>query len=97
MSKFGAGQSIRRVEDARLLTGAGRYTDDINLPGQAYGYVLRSPFAHARIKSINVDAAQSAPGVVEILTGAELEAEGANALPCGVEIASRASSARRID
>ncbi|MEE8123945.1 MAG: xanthine dehydrogenase family protein molybdopterin-binding subunit [Alphaproteobacteria bacterium] len=89
MSKFGAGQSIRRVEDARLLTGAGRYTDDINLPGQAYGYVLRSPFAHARIRSINVDAARSAPGVVEILTGAELEAEGANALPCDVEIASR--------
>ncbi len=89
MSKFGATHSIRRVEDARLLTGAGRYTDDINLPGQAYGYVLRSPFAHARIKSINVDAAQSAPGVVEILTGAELEAEGANALPCNVEIANR--------
>ena len=49
MSKFGIGQPVRRIEDQRFITGKGRYTDDIDAPGQAYGYVLRSPTAHARI------------------------------------------------
>jgi carbon-monoxide dehydrogenase large subunit len=57
MAKFGIGQPVRRVEDPRLVTGRGRYTDDIDLPGQAYGYVLRSPHAHARIRSIDLSAA----------------------------------------
>ena len=51
MGQFGIGQAVRRVEDVRFVTGAGRYTDDINLPRQAHAYVLRSPHAHARIRS----------------------------------------------
>ena len=69
MSKFGIGQPVRRVEDQRLITGQGRYTDDINLPGQAYGYVLRSPTAHARITRLDTGAAKAAPGVLLVLTG----------------------------
>ena len=72
MSKFGIGQPVRRVEDQRFITGEGRYTDDINLPGQAYGYVLRSPTAHARIASLDVSAAKAAPGVLLVVTAAEL-------------------------
>ena len=60
MAKFGVGQPVRRVEDQRFITGGGRYTDDIDLEGQAYLYVVRSPEAHARIKSIDVDAAKAA-------------------------------------
>ena len=89
MIKFGAGQSLPRVEDARLLTGGGRFTDDINLAGQLYGVVVRSPLAHALIKSIATDAAEAAPGVAAVLTGPELEAAGANSLPCNVELECR--------
>ena len=56
MAKFGIGQEVRRVEDARFLTGQGRYVDDIVLPGLAHGAVLHSPHAHARLKSIDVAA-----------------------------------------
>ncbi|MCB2106555.1 MAG: xanthine dehydrogenase family protein molybdopterin-binding subunit [Rhodobacteraceae bacterium] len=63
MGNFGLGQAIRRVEDQRFLTGTGRYTDDISVPGQLYLYVLRSPHAHADIKSIDAGTAKSAPGV----------------------------------
>ena len=54
MGQFGVGQAVRRVEDGRLLTGQGNYGDDVNRPGQAYGYVLRSPFAHARLGAVDV-------------------------------------------
>ena len=54
------GQSLRRREDARFLTGAGQYTDDVVMHGQTYGVFLRSPYAHARIKSINLDKAKAA-------------------------------------
>ena len=64
MSKFGIGQPVRRVEDQRFITGQGRYTDDIDIAGQAYGYVVRSPEAHARIRSLDVAAAKAAPGVL---------------------------------
>lgn len=74
--KFGIGQSPARIEDARLLTGRGTYTDDLNLPGAAHGYVLRSPVAHAGIARLDATAARSAPGVLAVLTGAELEADG---------------------
>ncbi|MGH6914019.1 MAG: xanthine dehydrogenase family protein molybdopterin-binding subunit, partial [Geminicoccales bacterium] len=72
MAKFGTGQSVRRVEDQRFITGSGRYTDDINLPGQAYGYALRSPEAHARIVRIDTSAARDLPGVHAVLTGADV-------------------------
>ena len=75
MAKFGIGQAVRRVEDARFLTGAGRYVDDIVLPGMCHGVVLLSPHAHARIKKIDVSKAKSAPGVLLVLTGADAAAE----------------------
>ncbi len=67
--KFGIGQPVTRVEDPRFLTGRGSYVDDITFPHQAYGFVLRSPHAHARIRSVDAAAAKDAPGVVLVLTG----------------------------
>ena len=77
------GQPLRRREDARFLTGAGQYTDDVVLPGQTFGVFLRSPFAHARIKSIDTSQAAKAPGVVAIFTGADLAEAKVGGLPCG--------------
>jgi carbon-monoxide dehydrogenase large subunit len=75
------GASVRRKEDARFLTGAGQYTDDVVLPRQTHAVFLRSPHAHAKIRSIDLARAQAAPGVVAIFTGADLA--GINGLPCG--------------
>ncbi len=75
------GQSVVRREDGRFLTGRGQYTDDITLPGQTYGVFLRSPHAHAKIKSIDSAAAAKAPGVLAIYTGEHFKAVGG--LPCG--------------
>jgi carbon-monoxide dehydrogenase large subunit len=77
------GQSYRRREDKRFVTGDGQYTDDVVLPGQTYGVFLRSPHAHARIRSIGLDAARKAPGVVDIITGADLAEAKVGPLPCG--------------
>ena len=74
------GKSIRRVEDPRFLTGRGHYVDDIRLPGMLHAATLRSPYAHAWIKSINVEAARKLPGVVAVVTGAEA-AELCNPMP----------------
>jgi carbon-monoxide dehydrogenase large subunit len=76
MSKFGIGQSVSRFEDPRLLRGRGRFVDDINQPGQAYAVILRSPHAHAAIRSINLDAANAAPGVLAIYTGEDVIKDG---------------------
>mgnify|MGYP001953969897 CR=1 FL=1 len=86
MVKFGVNQSVNRVEDDRLVRGAGEYTDDINLPGQLYGYMLRSPIAHGTILSMHVDEARNAPGVVDIITGTELQADNANQRPCMIPL-----------
>ena len=75
MSNSPIGKPLQRREDQRFLTGAGQYTDDVVLPGQTYGVFLRSPYAHARIKSINVDAAK-APGVIAVFTGADMAGVG---------------------
>ncbi|QPF71855.1 xanthine dehydrogenase family protein molybdopterin-binding subunit [Roseateles sp. DAIF2] len=75
------GQSIRRREDARFLTGRGQYTDDIVLPRQTYAYFLRSPYAHARIRRIDTQAAAAAEGVLGVYTGEHFRAVGG--LPCG--------------
>jgi len=75
------GQSVKRKEDARFLTGAGQYTDDVTLPNQTYGYFLRSPHAHANIRAIDTSKAKAAPGVIAVYTAADLE--GVNGLPCG--------------
>jgi aerobic carbon-monoxide dehydrogenase large subunit len=92
MAKFGVGQSVRRVEDQRFITGSGRYTDDIDLDRQVYGYVVRSPEAHARIKTLEIDAAKSAPGVLAVITGADIDATGGNLLPCGIPMENRDGS-----
>src|SRR5690349_1772816 len=68
------GASIKRSEDPRILTGAGRYVDDIKLPGMLHAAFVRSPMAHARVLSVDVSAARALPGVAAVLTGAELEA-----------------------
>ena len=82
MTKFGIGQGVPRWEDPRLLRGGGRYSDDLNRPGQAYGYVLRSPHAHARIDAIDVSEAQAAPGVFGVWTGEDYAASGLGNIPC---------------
>ena len=79
--RVGVGQSAERVEDDRLLRGRGRYTDDINLPDQLHGCVVRSPHPHARIAGIDAALALAAPGVVAVFTGADVEADGLGALP----------------
>jgi carbon-monoxide dehydrogenase large subunit len=79
-TRFGSGHSVRRVEDDALLTGRGRFADDVSLPGQAIMHVLRSPHAHARIRSIDVAAASAMPGVVAIFTGADLAKAGVKPL-----------------
>ncbi|MEM7653410.1 MAG: xanthine dehydrogenase family protein molybdopterin-binding subunit [Pseudomonadota bacterium] len=79
----GIGAAVRRKEDFRFLTGKGRYTDDLNRPNQTHAYVLRSPHAHAELKSVNVAAAKAAPGVVAVFTGEDMDTGG---LPCGWQV-----------
>jgi carbon-monoxide dehydrogenase large subunit len=81
MGEFALGQPVPRFEDPRLIRGGGRYVDDIALPRMAYGHVLRSPYAHARIKSIDASRAKQAPGVLLVLTGKDWAASGWNDLP----------------
>ena len=80
--KFGIGQPVPRTEDPRFLKGAGRYVDDLKPANLAYGFVLRSPHAHARIKSIDASQAKSAPGVLAVLTGSDARADKLGVLPC---------------
>ena len=83
----GIGASSKRREDVRFLTGAGNYTDDINLRGQAYAFFLRSDVAHGTINSVDTSAAESMPGVVKVFTGADFEAVGG--MPCGWQVTDR--------
>ena len=87
----GIGASVRRKEDFRFLQGRGAFTDDADKPGQLHAWILRSPYAHARIKSIDSAAAASMPGVVKIYTGAdmanELEQNDDDAASCFLEYA----------
>jgi len=81
MGEFAIGQGVSRFEDPRLVRGGGRYTDDIKLPGLVHGVVLRSPHAHAKIRTIDVTAAKSALGVLAVLTSADIKAAGYGDLP----------------
>ena len=81
MGEFAIGQGVSRFEDPRLVRGGGRYTDDIKLPGLVHGVVLRSPHAHAKIRSIDITAAKTAPGVLAVLTSADIKAAGYGDLP----------------
>ena len=83
----GIGASSKRREDVRFLTGAGNYTDDINIHGQAHVYFLRSDIAHGALKSVETTAAAAMPGVVQIFTGADFE--GVGGLPCGWQVTDR--------
>ena len=96
MSATGIGAAVRRKEDRRFITGTGHYTDDINRPGQAYAYFLRSPHAHATIKSIDVKAAAKMPGVLSVLTGSELAADKIGNLICGWMIHSKDGSPMKM-
>ena len=83
MPDTGLGAAVRRKEDNRFLTGKGRYTDDINRPGQAYAYFLASPHARAKIKGIDTSKAKAAPGVIGVFTAADLAADGVGGPICG--------------
>jgi carbon-monoxide dehydrogenase large subunit len=80
------GASIRRVEDRRFITGRGRYTDDIVLPGMLYAWIVRSPHAHARIRAIRTEKARQHPGVVAVFTGKDMLDDGVGSLPTGWQI-----------
>jgi len=92
MSDTGIGAPLRRKEDRRFITGRGRYTDDIDRPGQVYAHIVRSTEAHAAIRAIETSDAESAPGVVAVLTGAQMAEDGINGLPCGWQIHSKDGS-----
>ena len=78
---YGIGQPVRRVEDARFLTGRGHFVDDLELPHQAHAVVVLSPHAHARIRRIDAGAARTAPGVICVLTGADAKEDRLSGLP----------------
>src|SRR5438128_6140317 len=82
MTQFGIGQPVRRVEDRRFLTGRGHYLDDIVRPRQAHAAMLRSPHAHAHIRAIDTAAAAALPGVLAVLTGADLARDRIGTIPC---------------
>ncbi len=92
MNRYGIGQPVRRVEDRRFLTGHGRYVDDLALPRQAYAFMLRSPHAHARIRAIDTTAATRAPGVLAVLTGADLARDKIGPIPCMSPVTNRDGS-----
>lgn len=92
LMKFGVGQPVPRMEDPTLLRGRGRYTDDINLPGQAHAVMVRSKHAHGVLKGIDGTAAAKMPGVLAILTYADIEAAGFGPMKCGLNIPQRDGS-----
>src|SRR5258708_11737908 len=95
MGEFAIGQRVSRFEARRLVRGGGRYVGDIVLPGMVFGYVLRSPHAHARIRSIDASKAKTSPGVLAVLTGADGQASGWGDLPVPGGLKRRDGSAFR--
>ncbi|MFT3804225.1 MAG: xanthine dehydrogenase family protein molybdopterin-binding subunit [Burkholderiaceae bacterium] len=81
VARFGSGHAVRRLEDQSLLAGAGRFADDVSLPGQAHLMLLRSPYAHARLLNVDTAAAREMPGVLAVFTGEDLVAAGVRPLP----------------
>ncbi|WP_366656507.1 xanthine dehydrogenase family protein molybdopterin-binding subunit [Fodinicurvata sp. EGI_FJ10296] len=92
MAPDGIGTALRRKEDKRFITGNGHYTDDLNRQGQAHAYFLRSPLAHARIRSIKTADAEKADGVVAVFTGKDVQAAGLGGLICGWMVKSKDGS-----
>ncbi|KQY25969.1 xanthine dehydrogenase family protein molybdopterin-binding subunit [Rhizobium sp. Root482] len=96
MGVEGIGASVARKEDKRFLTGKGRYTDDMSVPGMKYAFFVRSPHAHARIKSIDLSAASDMPGVIGILEGKQLQADAIGNIICGWMIHSKDGSPMKM-
>ena len=92
MTENGIGAAVRRKEDLRFITGRGQYVDDINRPHQLYAYMVRSPIPHGKINKVDVAAATAVSGVVAVLTGADMVADGVGGLPCGWGITSKDGS-----
>src|SRR5262249_59739313 len=93
LQKFGIGQPVPRTEDPKLVRGEGRYTDEVNLPGQAYAAIVRSRHAHGVIRNIDLAPARGMPGVIATYTGADLSAYGP--LKCNVGFKNRDGSDMR--
>ncbi len=92
MSETSIGKSVKRREDIRFITGQGRYTDDINLPGQTHAVFLRSPYPRARVAQVDASAALAIPGVIGVFTGKDLAADKIGDLPCGWLVKSKDGS-----
>ena len=88
-TETGIGAAVKRKEDARFITGAGRYTDDIGAHGQTYAVFARSPYARAKLNGLDASAALATEGVVAVFTGADLQADGIGDLPCGWTVHSK--------
>src|ERR1700689_2605087 len=86
LQKYGVGQPVRRKEDDTLVRGKGKYTDDFNLPGQAYAWIVRSSHAHGIIRGIDVSAAKAMPGVLGVWTGTDLAAANYGPYTCGLPL-----------
>ena len=89
LQKYGVGQPVRRKEDDTLVRGKGKYTDDFNLPGQSYAWIVRSSHAHGTIRGIDTAAARAMPGVLGVWTGADLAAANYGPYTCGLPLKSR--------
>src|SRR3954468_16028253 len=96
MSATGIGAAVRRKEDFRFITGKGQYTDDITRPGETRAIFVRSPHAHAKINRVDTKAAAAMPGVLGVLTGAELAADKIGNLICGWMIHSKDGSPMKM-
>jgi aerobic carbon-monoxide dehydrogenase large subunit len=96
MAASGIGASVRRKEDRRFITGRGHYTDDVNRPGQAYAFFLRSPHAHASIRRVDATAASAMPGCLAVLTGADLAGDKVGNLICGWMVTSKDGSQMKM-
>jgi carbon-monoxide dehydrogenase large subunit len=92
--KFALGQTIQRVEDQTLVRGQGRYADDVGVAGAAHAVFVRSPHAHARIERIDTAAAVASPGVLAVLTGDDVAADGLGEIPCFIPVKNADGSAR---
>jgi carbon-monoxide dehydrogenase large subunit len=92
LQKFGVGQPVRRKEDDTLVRGKGKYTDDFNLPSQAYAWIVRSSHAHGVIRGIDTSTAKTMPGVLGVWTGADLAAANYNPFTCGLPLKNRDGS-----
>src|SRR3954469_6236770 len=96
MGMEGIGASVVRKEDKRFITGKGRYVDDIKLLGMTYAHFIRSPHAHAKVKSIDSSAAEAMPGVVAVLTGKQIVDDKVGNLICGWAITSKDGSPMKM-